>query len=611
MSYTQWLLVFIVVIPLGFVMTNRLRMDVAALLMALTLGILQFAGMGMLGPANSPKDAVKAVAGFSQPVVVTLLSLFIITHGLEKSGVARWMARQFLHLGSNHEGRLIVLLASTTAFLSLFMNNLAAAALMLPSAMEVSRRTGTLPSKLLIPVAYGSLLGGAATYFTTANIIMSGLLPIAQPPQPPLNILAFTPTGGLIAIAGIFYLWLFGNRLLPARNPSVEQSLVLRTGSELENLYQLGEKLWEASITEESSLIGKTLAESHIGETWDIIVAAVLRARKDYLLPFAGYVLEQDDTLLLVGSQEEINQMAGSGFIIRPAKQNRTLSQHGITFTEALLNPHSTITGKTLKDIDFRHHFGLTVVALKRLDQSHRVDVGNIPLALGDSLLVIGTPEKISTLKCDPNFIVLEPSHSDQPINLRQAVVTVAITLIAIMASIAGLPVYLSVFAGALLIILFRILRIDEAYQVIEWQAIFLITGMYAVSLAMVQTGLADLLGKSLLALVLPLGPLGIAAGGYLLSALLTQFMGGQVTALVTGPVVITAAIHMGANPQAAAVAAAIGCSASFLTPMAHPVNIIMISPANYKFSDFLRIGWPLTVLSFIMLIIGMVLFWQ
>jgi di/tricarboxylate transporter len=303
--------------------------------------------------------------------------------------------------------------------------------------------------------------------------------------------------------------------------------------------------------------------------------------------------------------------MSGLGLDIQPARQSESLSKRGITYAEALLNPHSNLAGKTLKDIDFRQHYRLTAAALKRLDQSYRTDVGDIPLALGDSLLLIGTSEQIRAFKKSPDFIVIESSNSDQPINLRQAAITIMITLAAIVASIMGAPVYLSVFAGALLVILLSNLTMEEAYQSIEWQAIFLITGMYAVSLAMVQTGLADRLGKSFLTLVLPFGPLGVAAGGYLLSALLTQFMGGQVTALVTGPVLLSAAINIGANPQAVAVATAIGCSASFLTPMAHPVNIIMVAPANYKFSDFLRIGWPLTILSFLMLIIGLVVFWH
>jgi di/tricarboxylate transporter len=153
-------------------------------------------------------------------------------------------------------------------------------------------------------------------------------------------------------------------------------------------------------------------------------------------------------------------------------------------------------------------------------------------------------------------------------------------------------------------------LNMDEAYQAVEWPAIFLIAGMYSISLAMLQTGAADLIGTWLLNVVRPFGGLGLAAGAYLLSALLTQLMGGQITALVTGPITITAAIALGVDAQAVAVATAIGCSASFLTPIAHPVNILMIGPANYKFRDYFRVGWILTIISFIVLLVGMILFW-
>uniref|UniRef100_A0A7C4KH19 Citrate transporter-like domain-containing protein n=1 Tax=Anaerolinea thermolimosa TaxID=229919 RepID=A0A7C4KH19_9CHLR len=184
------------------------------------------------------------------------------------------------------------------------------------------------------------------------------------------------------------------------------------------------------------------------------------------------------------------------------------------------------------------------------------------------------------------------------------------VTLAAIVASILGVPVYLAMLIGALLVILAGVISMEEAARAVEWKAIFLIAGMYAVSLAMVQTGLADASGKLMVHLASPFGALGLAAGAYLLSALLTQVMGGQVTALVSGPVVISAAIRLGVSPQAVAVAAAIACSASFLTPLAHPVNILMIGPANYRFSDFFKVGWPLTLISFIMLLAGMKLFW-
>lgn len=607
---SQILVVLILLIPLGFVIASRLRMDVAALLMATALGILQLAGIGVLGPAGITSDAVKAISGFSQPVVITLLALFILTKALETSGVTRWIAQKVIHVAGNNENRLIALFALTTAVFSLFMNNLAAGALLLPSAMEVSRRTGTRPSKLLIPVAYGSLLGGSATYFTTANIITSGLLPIANPPQNPLGILDFTPTGGLIALAGILFLYFWGAKLLPSREPTDEQAAARFTGSELEDIYQLGERLWFARLTESSALTGQTLAEACIGARVGVVVAAVRNRKGELDLPVGDHKLTRNDELVLVGREEKIDQLRASGLEIKPAPAPFHISTEGITFAEVLPAPHSRATGHTLKELDFRNRYKLSVIALKRLDRSYRTNVADFVLEPGDSLLVVGELANILSLKRSPDFITLEPNLADQPLNVRSTVISVGMILAAVVASIAGAPVYLCMLAAALVLIVTRVISMEEAYQSIEWQAIFLIAGMYAVSLAMVNTGLANTLGQTVITVVKPLGGLGLAAGAYLLSGLLTQIMGGQVTALITAPITIAAAISMGVSPQAVGVATAIGCSATFLTPMAHPVNVLMVAPANYQFRDFFRIGWVLTLICFVVLLIGLKIFW-
>jgi di/tricarboxylate transporter len=611
MNTEQWILILIVLLPLALVFRNKMRLDLAALSMAAALGVGQLLGLGLLGPPGDGDEAIRAISGFSQPVVFTLIGLFILTSGLERSGITRWIAHRLVSLAGSSEANMIALFATVTASLSLFMNNLAAGALLLPSAMEVARATKVKPSRLLIPVAYGSMLGGAATYFTTANIIMSDLLRIATPPQEPLHILDFAPTGVLIVGAGILFFWLFGRIVLPERAPSPEQAMARRTGSELEDLYQLGERLWQAQVQSGSVLIGRAVAQSTIGSQWGITIGAIRRGLGEFLLPRATQTLRLGDTLLLIGREDKISQLSPLGLAIQPAHADGHLSQQGITFSEVLPAPHSSIVGKTLKEIEFRQRTGLTAVALKRLNRSFRTDVGDLPIQFGDSLLVIGPVNATRTLRNDIDWIVIEPNPGDQPVNLRMALISTGVTAGAIAASLAGAPVYLSMMVGAILAVILRVIPMEEAYQKVEWQAIFLIAGMYAVSLAMVQTGLAALVGNNVLALVTPLGPLGLAGGAYLLTAILTQFMGGQVAALITGPIMISAAIQMGANPQAIAVATATGCSTAFLTPMTHPVNLLMIAPGNYRFSDFFRAGWPLTLLSFAMLLLGLVLFWN
>jgi di/tricarboxylate transporter len=585
MTYAQWLLAAVVVLPLTLVALNRLRIDLAALFMAVALGILQLLGVGVLGPAGSRAAVANILEGFSQPIIIILISLFILTRVLEKSGVTRWIARRVVRFGGSNEGRLIVLLAGTTAFLSLFMNNLAAGALVLPIAMDTARRTRRNPSKLLIPVAYGSLLGGTATYFTSANIIVSTLLRNAQPAQAGLNILDFTPTGGLIVIAGLIFLGMVGKRLLPDRRPTEEQSLARLTGSELEEVYDLGNRLWEARVRASSELVGLSLKDCGIGQKLGIVVAALRRGREAFFIPRLAEVIQPGDLLLIVGRDERVAQLGELGLQLRP--ETHTLTTFGLTLTEVIPTPRSASLGKTLREINFRGQYGFVAVAL------------------------LGPRGQLRALHRSADFIVFEPNLSDLPVNPRQALLAILIVAAAIGASIAGVPVYVAVLAGAVFALLARRVTMEEAYNSVEWQAIFLIAGMYVVSDAMVQTGLASLLGDGMIRAVTPLGALGLASGAYLLTALLTQVMGGQVAALVTGPVTISAAIHMGVSPQAIAVATAIGCSASFFTPLAHPVNILMIAPGNYTFGDFVRNGWPLTVVSFFMLLVGMVVFWR
>lgn len=610
MNLTQWLLIAVIVLPLIPVALNRLRIDIAALLMAVALGILQYLGFGMLGPENAPANAIKAVSGFSEPVVITLMALFILTRGLEKSGLTRWLSSVVLKMGGAHPSRLIFLLASITAALSLIMNNLAAGALVLPIAMETSRQTGIRPSKLLIPVAYGSLLGGSATYFTSANIIMSNLLTEMIPSQAPLRILDFTPTGGLIAIAGIFFLGFFGKRLLPDHPVSPVQSETRRTIDELVQLYAISERSWKARVLPHSPLINKSILESRIGAKFGITLTLISRGAKSILFPNLDCPLHSGDILHLIGREDRIIQLQELGMELSPDIPAEGKAFKDLSYLEIILAPHSNLEGLTLRDINFRQHYGASVIALKRGTRIQRTDLGITPLQKGDSLLAIGPRQRISTLRSNSDFIIIEPGIVDEKVDKKKAIHSMGLVTAAVAASIAGVPIYIAVLAAALISLLLRVIPPEEAYQSIEWQAIFLIAGMYAVSIATVQTGLAGLLGSAFIALAKPFGALGLAGSAYLLTGLLTQIVGGQVAALISGPIAISAAVTMGVNPAAVAVATGIGCSASFLTPMAHPVNLLMIAPANYRFHDFFRIGWLLTLLSFIVLMLGMHLFW-
>lgn len=605
MTPAQLFVIAVLVIPLTLVFLNRLREDVAALLMASALGIAQYLGLPVLGATS--EDAGAALSGFGTPEVITLMSLFIITYSLDKYGLTRWLAGRLLAIGGSSERRLIGLFAGSTAALSLFMNTLAAGALMLPSALEASRRTGIKPSKLLIPIAYGAMLGGAATYLTTANIIISGLLPLASPPQEPLRIFDFTPTGGVVAIAGLAFLTFFGRRLLPEREaPAIQINPQTR---ELTSIFHLEERLWEAEIQPGSHLIGEQLKEA-VEKDFGLTVLSIRRDGRVIPAYRPTYRLQSGDVLIVVGHEDRLMQLSKEkGIPVRAYNQDIPTPPDTI-LVEAIVPPRSAAEGKTLRDITFRARYGFTAVALWRDNTSIRTNVSTQALHPGDSLLLVGPQERLADLRQQNDFIVMRAVDDQKP-DFRRAGLTGLIGVAALIATFLGMPVELAMIAGAALMLLIGLLKPEEAYAAIKWRAIFLIAGTIALSVAMIHTGLAGLIGDAVVNIAGPFGKMGLVAGAYLLSAALTQVMGGQISPLVVGPIVISAAIRLGVNPQAIAVVTAIAGSVSFITPLSHPVNILMIAPGNITFRDFVRTGIPLTVVCFIALMIATPLFWS
>lgn len=609
MTFPQIFVLFVLIVPLTLVFLNRLREDVAALLMATSLGVAQYFGVGVVGPPNTPDAAHKALTGFGTPEVIALLALFVLTACLDKYGVTRWIAKKILSLGGQSEARLIGLFAFTAALLSLFMNTLAAGALLLPSALRASHRAGVKPSKLLIPIAYGAMLGGAATLLTTANIIVSGLLRLADPPQKPLEFLDFIPTGGFVALVGLLFLTFFGKRFLPDREPPTVR--MEPTSDELTKTFKIVDRTWEAEVTPESSIVNKPLNETRIGESLGMAVLGIRRG--NLFLPASGAdnTIRVGDVLLIIGREERALQLDEVGLRVYRATQTISELLRDAVFVEVILPPRSNMEGRTLRQVEFRNRYGFTAVALWRSQRSYRTDVASIDLRSGDALLLMGPPERLAELRNQHDFVFVEAASNEDELDLPKVMLTLGISVCALIAMFAGMPVEIAMLSAAVLVLLAGLMKPDEIYRAVKWRAIFLIAGAISISYAMVQTDLAQMFGNAVVHWVEPLGALGLIAGAYVLSAALTQVMGGQISPLVIAPITISAAIQLGVNPQAVALVTAIAGSVSFITPLSHPVNIIMIAPANYTFRDFIKSGWALTVVCFIALMIVIPLVWK
>ena len=598
LSSQEWILIGMITITLVLIIFDLLRADLTAILV---LAVLPLTGL---------ITVQEAFSGFSRSVVITIIGLFIITQALEDTGIVAWIADRVRHMGRGSEVRLILLFMAMGSALSLIMNNIAAAAVLMPAAVQVGRESDVAPSRLLLPLGFGTLVGGMATYFTAANIILSSIL--RDQGQPQLGMMSFFPTGILIVLSSLAFMALIGRRLLPRRESAVQSASPFLLTRRLTEMYQIHEQLWEVRILPESELVGVSLADSKIGETLGLTVVAIWRGHEALLNPLPEEVIQAEDYLVVLGWEDRVALLAEQGAVIGRSNGHDDRDQNiFVDMAEVVIPPRSSVLGRSLAELGFRNKYHLTGVALWREGLSFRNNVGTIPLEPGDALLMVGTPAHIEALTDERDYLVLQSTHTARPSLPQKAGWALAITGAVLLVSIfEWLPTPEAVMMGVAAMALTGCISLDEAYRRISWRVIFLIAGMLPLSIAMVHSGLADRVGHIIVSVVAPYGPLALVAGLFLLTMLVTQVIGGQVAGLIVGPIAVTAALQSGVNAQAVAVTVATACSAAFLTPIAHAVNILIMGPGGYRPNDFLRIGSLLSVVVLAALLVGMRLFW-
>jgi di/tricarboxylate transporter len=377
---------------------------------------------------------------------------------------------------------------------------------------------------------------------------------------------------------------------------------------DLYEAYQLGERLWEVDIKPGSQLANVTLQDSGIGHKLGLSVLNIYHGRHGHMNPEAAERLHAYDKLLVLGREERIQQMCDWGVDIRKIDGH----EPDFDLTEVIIPPRSAAKGKSLADLQFRSKYHLTAVALWREGRSYRTDVGIMPLEVGDALLMIGAPDRVEAVAKERDYLVLHHAEAQPPLPPQKGLIAVAITILVLMLSILEIvPAAEAMLIGAAAVALTGCINLDDAYRGIEWRVVFLIAGMLPLSIAMVNTGLAERMGSALVEAATPFGPMVLIGALFLLAMAITQVIGGQVTSLLIGPIAISSAIQLGVNPQAVAVAVAIGCSTAFLTPIAHPVNVLMMGPGGYTFRDFVKVGAGMTLVTLIALMVGMFVFWK
>jgi di/tricarboxylate transporter len=378
-------------------------------------------------------------------------------------------------------------------------------------------------------------------------------------------------------------------------------------------VYQLEERLMMVRLPEDSTLVGKSLTDSRLGDAFGFGVLSIIRDGKSQLMPAPDERLQAGDTLLIRGTREDLRTVDGLQTLridTEPIPQFSDIETAEVGLEEAVLSPHTTLVGKNLREIHFRAKYGLSVLAIWREGRAFRANLGEMALHFGDALLLYGSRERIQLLGSDPDFLVLTEGAQEAP-RINKAWLAVLIMAIVLTPVIFGLvPIAIMVVVGVALMVLTGCLTMDEAYRAIEWKAVFLIAGMIPLGIAMQKTGAASFVATWMVNLLGVYGPTAVMAGLYILTSLTSQVMPNPAAAVLLAPIALNTANDLGISPYTLMMTVAIAASAAFLSPVGHPANLLVMGPGGYRFSDYIKLGLPLTLVILVVVILVMPIFW-
>lgn len=616
----MWIALGILAIAIVLFVTEWLRVDVVAIgvMVALMLS-------GLL-------TTDEALSGFSNSAVLTIAALFVVGGAVMQTGLADLIGRRILSIAGDSEWRLIAVIMGAVALLSGFMSDTGTVAVLLPAIVSLAGRARVNPSRLLIPLAFGSLLGGATTLIgTPPNLIVSDLL--REEGLAAFTFFDYTPIGLILILGGILFMLSIGRWLLPDRK-RVQELQRVETPEELVDLYRLPDNLFRLRARRDSSLVGHTVAEADLGRAFHISVLEIQRPGQPRPLLAVGgqrLVLQPDgirrmprettpiavdDVLVVQGSGTDVSHAAAHfNLAIQPAgvEGEQGLIDYEAGIAEILLPPRSSLVGKTLIETRFGSTYNLTVLAINRAGAEGDGNLKETRLQAGDTLLVQGTWQSIAALKKRRrDFVVMgEPEAMAGAPARRKAPLALAILAGMLLLMITNsVPVAAAAMVAALAMILSGCVTIDEAYEAVDWKSIVLIAGMLPMSIALEKVGLVGLVAEGLVALVGNLGPLAVLAGLFLLTSAFSQVLSNTATTVLVAPIALAAARQLDVQPYAFLMAVAIAASMAFASPVASPVNTLIMGAGNYQFRDYLKVGAPLILITLILGLLFLPILW-
>jgi di/tricarboxylate transporter len=566
--------------------SDRLRMDVVALMAVIALAL-----SGVLTPDE-------ALAGFGASVTVLIAALFIVGAGLSRTGVAAAVGGWIAERGGDDPKRLLILMMGAAAGLSAFMSSTGAVAVFIPIALDLAARTGTSPGRFLMPIAFASLIGGMLTLIgTPPNLIVNAALRDAG--LAPFGFFAFTPIGLVVfAASAALMLWL-GDRLLPQGGP---RGTVRRNpdGAALLAAHGLSERIVRLRVEAGGALAGRSLEDADLPDRFGLTPLGVRRkGRPGPALARAVTPLAAGDELVALSAAPGWRAPPELG--TRPAEGRLALdgvAADGLGLVEAVVAPDSPLIGRSLAEADLVAAHGLHPLSLLRRGEALDLADAEARLRLGDVLLLAGDWERLRRLAGDPEMLVVLrwPAEFDpDPPARHKAPIAVAVSALMLAALTLQLaPSVVVVLIAALALVLSGCLSMPQAYRAINWQSVVLIGGMLPMATALDKSGALAAIVEWLTAALGETGPLALMAALMALTSALSQVMSNTATTVLIAPIALASAQRIGVDPHPVLLGVAIAASTAFATPVASPVNTLVVGPGGYRFRDFLRMGLPL-----------------
>ncbi len=605
----------ILAIASALFVSGRFRSDIIALCSLIALMVC-----GILTPEE-------ALSGFSNNVVIMMVGLFVVGGAIFQTGLAKMISSRILKLAGNSELKLFLLVMLVTASIGAFVSNTGTVALMLPIVVSLANNAGTNPSRLLMPLAFASSMGGMMTLIgTPPNLIISDTLSHAG--YEPLSFFSFTPVGAICIITGTLVLLPLTKWFLSRKEKSDQNAGTGKSLTQLAKEYRLSSNLYRLSVPSDSKALGRTIVDLDVRNVYHLNVLEIRRIDTEqhkFLKTVtqkqasANTIIKSGDVLYVTGNISSVNRFAedfGLELMDEHSAELASASQKKLAFynigiAEILLMSSSKIVNMRVKEAGFRDKFNVNVLGIKRRKEYILNNLGNTVMHSGDVLLVQGAWPDIARLsKDDTEWVVLgQPLEEAQKVTLDYMAPVAAIIMVAMIAMmvfdfIPVAPVTAVMIAAMLMVMTGCFRNVEAAYKTINWETIVLFAAMLPMSLALEKTGVSDYIANALAGGLGTYGPMLMMAGIYFATSLMTMFISNTVTAVLMAPIALQSATQIGVSPVPFLFAVAVAASMCFASPFSTPPNALVMKAGQYTFMDYIKVGLPLQVIMGIVMVI-------